>query len=47
MNGRLWLRYVISLITSMLLGNEHEITDFPLQQCLGEMLNLACIACLK
>ena len=50
MNGWLWLRYVISLDTSMLLGNEQGTTDFPLQQCLGEsfkMLRLAYNACLK
>jgi len=28
--------YVISLTTSMLLGNEHKITDYPLRQWLHD-----------
>jgi hypothetical protein len=32
----MWLMYVTSLITSMLLVNEHKITDFPLKQWLHD-----------
>ena len=40
--------YVISLITTMLLGNEYGIIEFPLQQLLRErttVLRFAYIAC--
>jgi hypothetical protein len=32
----MWSVYVISLITSVLLGNEQDSTEFPLQQWLRE-----------
>jgi len=33
---RLWLVYIIPLITSMVIKNNHEIMKFPLQQWLSE-----------
>ena len=46
--GRLCLAYVILQVTSMLLGNEHGIIEFPLQQWLREraaMSHYTYIAC--
>jgi hypothetical protein len=46
-HGWLYLVYIFSLIISMLLGNENEINEFPLQQWLRERAAmLHCLSCL-
>ena len=48
-HSQLWLVYVIQLIPSMLLDNEHRINEFPPRQWLREratILRYTCIASL-